>query len=291
MNSMTGIGCGECTIAGRKVTVEIKSVNNRYLDLSIKQPRLFFYAEDSVRKQIAARIARGHLDVYVSYENTGTDRQALRLDMAVAGDYVAMAHKVSRELGVTDDLTAAALLRMPDVVVPVATDEDQERLSALLNTALSQALDGLCTMRAKEGKALVADLTMRCGTVSGIVDNIAKIAPGVVDDYRAKMTARVQELLADVPVDESRLLTEIAVYTDRVNIDEEITRMRSHIAQFDSLLHQDAAVGRKLDFLMQEMNREANTMGSKANSAALQNLVVALKNELEKMREQIQNLE
>lgn len=291
MNSMTGYGKGECTIEGKKVVIELKSVNNRFLDLNIKMPRIFNFAEDFVRKSLQERLSRGHVDVFISYEDHSADRVALGLDAAVVQSYVRLAKVLEAEYGLPNDLTADKMLRLKDVVVEEIAEADEGQLILLLSVALSGALDNLCAMRAKEGDALVGDLLTRLDVVANLTDEVAAKAPEVVSEYRAKLTARVKEALADVEVDEARLLNEVCVYSDRVNIDEEITRMRSHIDQFEALMAQDIPVGRKADFLMQEMNREANTMGSKANNAQLLTLVVAIKNELEKMREQIQNLE
>ena len=291
MNSMTGYGKGECSIEGKKVVIELKSVNNRFLDLNIKMPRVFNFAEDFLRKSLQERLSRGHVDVFVTYEDHSTDRVGLTLDKAVVQNYVDMAKTLESEFGLANDLTADKVLRLKDVVIEQVAEEDEGQLSLLLSVALSGAMDNLCAMRAKEGAALCSDLQTRLDVVATLVEQVAERAPTVVDEYRVKLRERVVEALADTPVDEVRLLNEVCVYSDRVNIDEEITRMRSHIDQFEHLLAQETPVGRKADFLMQEMNREANTMGSKANNADLLTLVVAIKNELEKMREQIQNLE
>lgn len=291
MNSMTGYGKGECSIEGKKVVIELKSVNNRFLDLNIKMPRIFNFAEDFLRKSLQERLSRGHVDVFVTYEDHSIDRVGLTLDKAVVKNYLDMAETLESEFGLANDLTADKVLRMKDVVVEEIAEADEGQLSLLLSVALSGAMENLCAMRKKEGEALLDDLQTRLDVVAALVSQVADKAPTVVDEYRVKLKERVVEALAETPVDEVRLLNEVCVYSDRVNIDEEITRMRSHIDQFEHLLAQETPVGRKADFLMQEMNREANTMGSKANNAELLTLVVAIKNELEKMREQIQNLE
>lgn len=290
MNSMTGFGRGECAIEGRTVTVELRTVNNRYFDLSVKQPRMFVYAEDYERKVLSSRIARGHVDLFVSYDNRSQDRLELTLDEGVAKEYLALAKRLE-ELGAPNDLTASRLLHFDDVVHTTATKEDEEHLKMMLGIALEEAIDNLSAMRAKEGEALARDLTVRLSTVSNLTDNIAELAPAVVEDYKTRLTAMVKEALEGAAYDEGRLITEICLFADKVNIDEEITRMRSHIAQMHSLFASAKPVGRNADFLVQEMNREANTMGSKANNADMQQTVVAIKNELEKIREQIQNLE
>ena len=290
MNSMTGFGRGECTIEGRSVTVELRTVNNRYFDLSVKQPRLFGFAEDYERKVLFSRIARGHVDLFVSYENRSQDRLSLELDEGVAKEYLALAKQLEG-LGVENDLTASRLLRMNDVVATTVTKEDEEHLKMMLGIALDGALDALAVMRAKEGEALARDLLNRLSTVANLTENIAEMAPQVVEDYKVKLTSMVKEALEGANYDEGRLITEICLFADKVNIDEELTRMRSHIEQMRTLFGQSKPVGRNADFLVQEMNREANTMGSKANNADMQQTVVAIKNELEKIREQIQNLE
>jgi len=290
MNSMTGFGRGECTIEGRSVTVELRTVNNRYFDLSVKQPRLFGFAEDYERKTLSSRIARGHVDLFVTYDNHSQDRLTLELDEGVAKEYLALAKQLEA-MGVENDLTASKLLRMNDVVTTTVTKEDEEHLQMMLGIALEGALDSLSAMRAKEGEALSRDLLARLSTVANLTENMAEMAPSVVEDYKDRLTKLVKEALDGASYDEGRLITEICLFADKVNIDEELTRMRSHIEQMRTLFGQSKPVGRGADFLVQEMNREANTMGSKANNADMQQTVVAIKNELEKIREQIQNLE
>jgi len=290
MNSMTGFGRGECAIEGRSVTVELRTVNNRYFDLSVKQPRLLAFAEDYERKALSSRIARGHIDLFVTYDNHSADRVTMTLDESVVKGYVDLSKQLAA-MGIEDDLTTSKLLRMNDVVVTTVSKEDEEHLQMMLGIALDAALDNLAAMRAKEGETLKRDLLFRLTVVGNLTENIAEMAPSVVEDYRARLTKLVKEALYSADYDEGRLITEVCLFADKVNIDEELTRMRSHIEQMRTLFASPKPIGRNADFLVQEMNREANTMGSKANNADMQQTVVAIKNELEKIREQIQNLE
>lgn len=291
MLSMTGYGKGEYAAGGLEITCEIKTVNNRYLDVSIKAPRIFTAYEDVIRTTVRGKLSRGHADVFVSLKDKRERPTALAPDMALAASYVAAAKALKEAFpDLTDDLTLTSVLRYPEVLKQEDSVSLDEEMTAGLQVALNAALDKLNEMRAVEGAKLKADMLSRMATIESLVDDVTARAPQIAEEYRAKLTARVQEYLSNTPVDEGRLLTEVAVFADRSNIDEELTRLRSHIAQFRSIC-EEGIVGRKLDFLVQEFNREANTTCSKSNDVTITRIGLALKNEIEKIREQVQNLE
>ena len=291
MLSMTGYGKGEYSEGGIELTCEIKTVNNRYLDVSIKAPRIFAAYEDVVRNTVRKKLTRGHADVFVSLKDKRERPTALSADMALAASYVAAAKAMKETFPeLTDDVTLTSVLRYPDVLKQEDSVSLDEELTNALLAALNIALDNLNEMRAVEGEKLKADMLSRMQTIEELVGEVSVRAPKLQEEYREKLKNRVQEYLANVPVDESRLLSEVAVFADRTNIDEELTRLRSHIEQFRSIC-EEGVVGRKLDFLVQEFNREANTTCSKSNDIEITRLGLLLKNEIEKVREQVQNLE
>ncbi|MBO4939767.1 MAG: YicC family protein [Clostridia bacterium] len=291
MLSMTGYGKGEYSEGGIELTCEIKTVNNRYLDVSIKAPRIFAAYEDVIRTTVRKKLTRGHADVFIGLKDKRERPTALVTDMALAASYVAAAKAMKAAFPeLTDDVTLSSVLRYPEVLKQEDAQTLDEELTTALMTALSQALDKLNEMRAVEGEKLKVDMLSRVETIEGLVGEITARAPAIAKEYREKLTARVQEYLEKVPVDESRLLSEVAVYADKTNIDEELTRLRSHIEQFRTIC-EEGIVGRKLDFLVQEFNREANTTCSKSNDVNITRAGLALKNEIEKIREQVQNLE
>jgi uncharacterized protein (TIGR00255 family) len=291
MLSMTGYGKGEYVEGGLELTCEIKTVNNRYLDVSIKAPRIFAAYEDVIRNTIRKKLTRGHADVFISFKDKRERPTALAVDIALAGSYVAAAKALKEEFpDLTDDVTLSSVLRYPDVLKQEDSQSLDEEMTKGLDVALNIALDKLNEMRLVEGEKLKADMLARVDTIEGIVGEIAQRAPLIAKEYREKLTARVKEYLDGANIDESRLLTEVAVFTDKSNIDEELTRLRSHIEQFRAIA-KEGIVGRKLDFLVQEFNREANTTCSKSNDVAITRAGLNLKNEIEKIREQVQNLE
>lgn len=291
MYSMTGFGKGTFALNGRELTVELKSVNNRFLDISMRLPRVLSPLEDTFRHALQDRLSRGHVDVYVNYRNQREDARSVRVDAQLLGAYLTCARIAARELSITDDLTLSKALTLPDVTEIVPAEEDQEALQQLGKTAVELAIDALLAMRRGEGSRLKKDLTARMDTMEGYAAAIEKRAPGVAEDYRVRLTERVNEMLGETEVDRSRLATEIALFADKAAIDEEIVRLKSHLLHFRELLEAEEPVGRKMDFLIQEMNRECNTIGSKANDTALTNLVLLCKAEIEKLREQVQNIE
>ena len=291
MLSMTGYGKGEYAEGGLELTCEIKTVNNRYLDVSIKAPRIFAAYEDVIRNTIRKKLTRGHADVYISFKDKRERPTALAVDIPLASSYVAAAKALKEAFpDLTDDVTLSSVLRYPDVLKQEDSQSLDEEMTKGLDVALNMALDKLNEMRLVEGEKLKADMLARVDTIEGIVGEISQRAPLIAKEYREKLTARVQEYLDGANIDESRLLTEVAVFTDKSNIDEELTRLRSHIEQFRAIAT-EGIVGRKLDFLVQEFNREANTTCSKSNDVAITRAGLNLKNEIEKIREQVQNLE
>ena len=291
MLSMTGYGKGEYVEGGLELTCEIRTVNNRYLDVSIKAPRIFAAYEDVIRNTIRKKLTRGHADVYISLKDKRERPTALAVDIPLASSYVAAAKALKEAFpDLTDDVTLSSVLRYPDVLKQEDSQSLDEEMTKGLDVALNMALDKLNEMRLVEGEKLKADMLARVDTIEGIVGEISQRAPLIAKEYREKLTARVQEYLDGANIDESRLLTEVAVFTDKSNIDEELTRLRSHIEQFRAIAT-EGIVGRKLDFLVQEFNREANTTCSKSNDVAITRAGLNLKNEIEKIREQVQNLE
>ncbi len=291
MLSMTGYGKGEYAEGGLELTCEIKTVNNRYLDVAIKAPRIFAAYEDVVRNTVRKKLTRGHADVFISLKDKRERTTSLTTDLALAGSYVAAAKALKEAFpDLTDDVTLSSVLRYPDVLKQEDSQSLDEELKNALDIALNGALDKLNEMRLVEGEKLKKDMLDRVKTIEKIVESISLRAPMIAEEYRAKLTAKVKEYVESANVDEGRLLTEVAVFTDKSNIDEELTRLRSHIEQFRAIA-EEGIVGRKLDFLVQEFNREANTTCSKSNDVAITRAGLELKNEIEKIREQVQNLE
>ena len=290
MRSMTGFGRGVCEAESRKVVVEIKTVNHKQLDLSIKTPRVFNFCEDEIRGVLKKYLHRGHADVYVTYVDGRTDKNKVTVDVSLAKTYLEAAKNLET-IGVKNDLTASTVLRLQDVVTIETVDDDENVLSTIVQKATEEACKNLVEMRTKEGNALKTELAYRLENLDKIVLEIAERAPLVSENYAVKLKQRLSEALSGVTLDESRFLTEVACFVDKCNIDEEITRLKTHLKHGFSLLEEENEVGKKLDFLVQEINREINTTGSKSNDIVLTQKVLAAKNELEKFREQVQNIE
>ena len=271
--------------------MELKSVNHRYLDLSFRMPRHISFIEDEIRRLLAERLTRGHVDVYITYRNTRNDARTAVFDVSLLKAYIDAANQCAEQFGLRNDLTATSALRLPDVMDVVEAEEDREALIKLADDALEKACAELIEMRRIEGERLCADLLSRLDTVLGLRERIKDRAPLVVEDYRNKLTERIASVLESAEVDTARLATEIAIFADKANIDEELVRLASHVAAARELLENGNAVGRKMDFIVQEMNREFNTIGSKANDKDITALVIEGKAEIEKIREQVQNLE
>ncbi len=290
MHSMTGYGKGEYRENGVELTVEIKSVNNRFLDIAVKCPRIFIAYEELVRSLVRESISRGHLDIFISYTDKREKSKSLYVDLAAARSYLDAAAELKAAFpAVEDDVTLSFLLRLPDVTRAEEVAGADESLVEALTCAVKRAAESLKEMRRMEGGRLKKDLLLRMARIAELRDGIAKRAPLVAEEYRKKLTERINEYLSG-KTDESRILTEAAVFADKCNIDEELTRLSSHVDEFYQICESDT-VGRKLDFLVQEFNRECNTICSKSNDAPLTALALEMKNEIEKVREQIQNLE
>ena len=290
MYSITGYGRGEASINGRTLIVELKSVNHRFLDLSIKLPRVLLFAEDAMKKTISSRLSRGHIDVFTTY-SAPKDQGVLSLNKAVAENYLAMGKDLSESYGLKNDLTASSLLRVQGVVEEGVASVSEEEILALVKQATDSALDSLLKMRDAEGKAITADILRKLDEIARLTALIEKRAPMVTEEYKSRLENTVREALSGADYDETRLLTEVAIFADKCAIDEEIQRLHAHIDHYKKILSTEPTAGRKLDFLTQELNREANTIGSKANDSEIAENVVLLKCEIEKVREQIQNLE
>ena len=290
MNSMTGYGKGIAERDGRKVTIEFKSVNHRFLDILFKLPRNFQFVEDALRKLIGERITRGHVEVYLSYEDNRENKTTISINEELAKAYLD-ARTTLVKMGYDDNLGVAELLKIPDIVKQTATEDDEEIIRTLVVEAGELALDGLIAMRRTEGKKLIEDLKNKLTVIESEVQAIATRAPLVASAYREKLIARVSEALQGSEIDEQRIAQEVTFFIDKSNIDEELTRLRGHIAHYAEIMAVDEPIGKKLDFLTQETNREVNTIGSKSNDAIITKSVLFLKNQVEMVREQVQNLE
>lgn len=291
MHSMTGYGKGVSKRDGKTITIEIKTVNHRFLDCNIKLPRNFLFVEDRVKKAVSSAISRGHVDLYLTYEQSSTDEGAYTVDLELANNYLTAVRKLENGTGLANDVTLSTLLRVGDIVTRQQSVEDEDLLAEMTLEAASEALVNLKVMREKEGQSQKADIASKLGTIEACLDRIKEFAPKVVEDYRALLNARIAEVVEPSLVDKQRLATEVALYADHCAIDEEITRLSTHISNMRSLLEATEPVGRKMDFLVQEFNRETNTIGSKANDMRITKEVLAIKNEIEKMREQAANIE
>ena len=291
MKSMTGYGRAREEKNGRTITVELRAVNHRYLDCTVKAPRQYGFLDDAVKKAAAARIARGKVEVFVSVETQEGGDIAVTVNHTLAKRYLDALHELSELYGLRDDVTVTALAKMPDVLGSERIEQDADELTRDVLEVFAAACDGFDQMRCREGEKLAEDVRGRCAAIERMVGAVEQRSPERVREYREKLLARMQEVLADTSIDETRILTEAAIYADKTAVDEETVRLRSHLTQMDGMLRETQPVGRKLDFLVQEMNREANTIGSKANDVDMARIVVDIKSEIEKIREQIQNIE
>ncbi len=291
IKSMTGYGRAVETVNGREFTVEIRSVNNRYLDCNVKLPRLLSFGEDAVKQAVKASVSRGKVDVFITLRSEGAADTAVSLNQAVVEGYLSAMNQMVEQLGVRDDISVSVLSRLPEVFTVDKPQVDEKQLLEDLLGVVGKALENYDAMRCTEGAALNADLRSRGNTILKLVSQVEQGNEKTVEDYRTRLENKLREVLQSTNIDESRILTEAAIFADKVAVDEETVRLRSHLDQMNTMLTAGGAVGRKLDFLLQEMNRESNTIGSKCTDVALARIVVDIKAELEKIREQTQNIE
>lgn len=290
MQSMTGFGRGVVCREGREVVVELKSVNHRFLDISVRAPRVFLFAEDAIKKEISGFFARGHIDVFVNYRNMREDSRTVAVDEGLLSQYIRAFERL-QACGLEGTLTQQTAAALPDVLTVTAEQEDQEALEALVRQAVKEACMQMYQMRRAEGECMKNDLLAKLNTVQHGRDEIARLSDSVAKELSGRMRLRIQELLGETPVDEQRLLQEIAIASDRLAIDEEVVRLQVHINNMRIYMEANEPQGRKLEFMLQEVGREVNTIGSKAMNTEIQSIVVELKGELEKLREQVQNVE
>ena len=291
VKSMTGYGRAEETIRGCTITVELRSVNNRYLDCNIRLPRLYLFAEDGIKSRVQNIISRGKVDVFVTLDYAGKEDVKVTVNRPVADGYYGALKQLAQSYQLSEDISVSLLSRFPDVLLAEKAEEDTEQRAQDIYSVLDRALADFDEMRTKEGSRLRDDILSRAAAIENMVTFVEERSPQTVSEYRAKLEARMQEVLQNTQIDESRLLTEAAIFADKVAVAEETVRLRSHIAQLREMLSKGGATGRKLDFLIQEFNREANTIGSKCSDIQIARQVVDIKAEIEKIREQVQNIE
>ena len=291
VKSMTGYGRAVETVNGREFTVEVRSVNNRYLDCTVKLPRMLSFAEEAVKQAVKATISRGKVDVYITVHSESASDVQVSLNKPLVEGYLAAMKEMASAYGVTDDISVSLLSRMSEVFTVEKPQVDEDALKNDLMGVVNQALESYDAMRAVEGQALENDLRSRGNTILDLVAQVEAGNAQTVIDYRTRLENKLKEVLANTAIDESRILTEAAIFADKVAVDEETVRLRSHLEQMNTMLTKGGALGRNLDFLLQEMNRESNTIGSKCTDVRLARIVVDIKAELEKIREQTQNIE
>ena len=291
VKSMTGYGRAVETVNGREFTVELRSVNNRYLDCNVKLPRSLTFAEEAVKQAVKATISRGKVDVFITVRSESASDVKITLNASMVEGYITAMKQMVSDYGVQDDISVSVISRMPEVFTVEKPEVDEEQLLSDLMSVVKQALANYDAMRAAEGKALENDLRSRGNTILELVSRVEEGNAQTVTDYRTRLYNKLQEVLSNTSIDESRILTEAAIFADKVAVDEETVRLRSHLEQMNNMLTTGGAIGRKLDFLLQEMNRESNTIGSKCSDVKLARIVVDIKAELEKIREQTQNIE
>ena len=291
IKSMTGYGSAKGTVEGLTISVELKSVNNRYLDTSVRMPRSFLFAEDAVKAAVQRHISRGKVDVFVSVDSSEAGDMTVKVNESLLRGYMDAIRSIAQEYSLPEDLTALAVSRFPDVLSVEKKDLDAEAISAGIVEIAEHALRDFDAMRLREGEKLRDDVLGRIRVIDGLVSAVEQAAPQTVADYRARLEAKMAEVLGASGIDENRILAEAALFADHIAVDEETVRLRSHMSQLDLMIRGNSPTGRKIDFLIQEFNREANTIGSKCQNSAIAHTVVDLKSEIEKIREQIQNIE
>lgn len=289
--SMTGYGSAKGSVEGQEITVELKSVNNRYLDCSVRLPRNFLFAEDTVKQAVSAGVSRGKVDVFVSSQASQDSGTVVSVNEELARGYRDAVARIAETLGLESGLNAFSLARFPDVLTVERRELDKDKAAAALSEITAKAVEEFNAMREREGERLRRDMLGKLETIEELVSVVEERSPQTVKEYRERLEARLRDILADRSLDEQRVITEAAIFADRTAVDEETVRLRSHIAQFRTMLEEGSPIGRKMDFLVQEFNRESNTIGSKCSDASLAKVAVDLKSEIEKIREQLQNVE
>lgn len=291
IKSMTGYGSAKGAAEDLEITVEVKSVNNRYLDTSVRMPRSFLFAEDAVKSAVQRHISRGKVDMFVSVDASAADNMTVKINEPLLRGYLEAIRHISDSYDLENDLTAVSVSRFPDILTVEKKDLDADSISAGITAVAEKALDDFDAMRLREGEKLCSDVLSRLETIEALVSTVEREAPKTVEEYRNRLREKMAELLGAAGIDENRILSEAAVFADHIAVDEETVRLRSHISQLRTMLSGRSPIGRKIDFLIQEFNREANTIGSKCQNSDIAHVVVDLKSEIEKIREQIQNIE
>ena len=291
IKSMTGYGSAKGSAAGLEISVELKSVNNRYLDTSVRLPRSFLFAEDIIKSAVQSHISRGKVDVYVSVDSSGTDDMIVKVNEPLLKGYLEALKHIADEYSLPDDISALSVSRFPDVLSVEKQELDNEAISAEIARIADAALNDFDAMRVREGEKLKEDILNRLAIIESLVSRVEKESPKTVSEYRARLEQKMKDVLGTAGIDENRILMEAAVFADHIAVDEETVRLRSHMAQMKAMAQGKSPIGRKMDFLIQEFNREANTIGSKCQNSDIAHIVVDIKSEIEKIREQIQNIE
>ena len=290
IRSMTGYGRGNISKNEREYQIEIKSVNHRYLDISAKMPRQLSYLEDAIKKEIASKVKRGKIDVFITFNNNSLEGRTIKINTELAHAYIEELKRLSEKEKILSDIQVTEISKYPDVL-NIQNEQDDDKIKEELIEVLNDAIENFISMRQTEGSKISEDLLKRLDYIEVKVNEISKLSTGLIEEYVVKLETRIKEILKDQELDKQRLAQEVVIYADKCSVEEEITRLNSHILQFKNLLNSDEAVGKKLDFIVQEMNRETNTIGSKANNLNITNNVIDLKTEIENIREQIQNIE
>lgn len=290
IKSMTGYGKENLSKNLRNYQIEIKSVNHRYLDISVKMPRTLSYLEEEIKKLISEKIKRGKVDVFVTFENNSAEGKEIKINTEIAKIYIDELKKLAEQEAISANIEVTEISKYPDVL-SIQNTQDEEQIKKELLEATNTAVERLIQMRQAEGSKIAEDLLQRIQYIKQKIIEISKLSTGLIEEYVVKLESRIKEILVNQEIDESRLAQEVVIYADKCSIEEEVTRLDSHILQFEKLINSNEAIGKKLDFIIQEMNRETNTIGSKANNLDITNGVIDIKTELENIREQVQNIE
>lgn len=291
IKSMTGYGSAKGSVEGLEINIELKSVNNKFLDTSVRLPRGFFFAEEAIKAAVQSHISRGKLDVYVNVESSEAGDLCVKVNDGLVQGYIDALSHISEKFGLSNDITALSISRFPDVLSVEKKELDSEALAAGISAIAEQALNDFDKMRIREGEKLREDVLNRLATIESLVSIVERETPNTVAEYRKRLEQKMAEVLGNTMIDENRILAEAAIFADHIAVDEETVRLRSHMSQLRAMMDGESPIGRKTDFLIQEFNREANTIGSKCQNSDIAHIVVDLKSEIEKIREQIQNIE